>query len=405
MKHARLSPSSSARWLYCTASVQAIEDAIAAGIIQPDQSSRAADEGTFAHGISEDALLNGCVADGYLETPSECGRFVCDEDMSRYVQQYLDYVRGFMHEGTTVWIEEAWPLFYSEDENGYCDCAIYDPAEKRLHTFDLKYGMGFVSAENNSQFRIYAGCILDTVDSFMDIESVVCHVCQPRINNFGSEVLTDIELRGFMDTTRFTAGRIQSGEVEFCPGEKTCQWCPLSGMCKAQAEHALDVVQAEFDDLTVAPGELPLPDLKTLTSLEISHIFAHRKQLRAYLNSVEKLIPGMAERGDLPGHKRVQDWGYRSWSDEEAALKFMTGTLKIKKDDAAPRKIVSPAQLEKLVDTKNLSTRGANKLASLITRPEKVSVVPMSDEREALPTIADEFEVIETPNQTQTEEL
>jgi len=396
MKHARLSPSSSHRWANCTASVAAI-----AALNLPYQSSGAADDGTFSHTYHEHLLRNGQPAEWALGSTGKINgkEYVVDAERCQRLQASLDYIRPFITERAEVWLERAVNLFY-DDGNGYCDVSMYIPETKALHVFDYKDGWTFVPVQGNEQFRIYAACLYEElIEEFYEIESIHCHVCQPRVNNFACETLTPDELTDFMGFIQ-TQAKIITETPELCTfvaSEKACTWCDLGrlGQCKAQAEQAADLIQLEFDDLTT-PEPVQTLNPGQMTPIEIAHIYRNIGTVQTFIKQMTARAQELTEAGELPGFKRVQSFGNRKWTDDDEAIKFMKGTLKLKRDQMFPPKPVTPPQLEKIVDFKTLSTRAANRLSELITRPESSIIVPMTDKRDALPIIADEFEAIET---------
>ena len=76
--HARLSPSSAARWLACPGSVVANENL-------PDTSSSYAEEGRRAHEIAESCLKNNVDPMEYADTN--------DAHMAEPIAAYVNYVR------------------------------------------------------------------------------------------------------------------------------------------------------------------------------------------------------------------------------------------------------------------------------------------------------------------------
>ena len=84
------------------------------------------------------------------------------------------------------------------------------------------------------------------------------------------------------------------------------------------------------------------------------------------------------------GFKLVEGRSNRTWVDEEAALKLLNNHLTI--DELRPRAdLISPAQAEKALKGRELSTKFENKLQGLITRPEGTpTLAPEDDKRPAI---------------------
>lgn len=92
MAHATLSPSGAVRWMTCPGSVALTKD-------MADTSSKYADEGTDAHELAALCLETNTNAGAYLGRVLTEGHTV-DDDMARYVQQYVNYVRDLGFGGT-----------------------------------------------------------------------------------------------------------------------------------------------------------------------------------------------------------------------------------------------------------------------------------------------------------------
>jgi len=147
--HARLSPSSSERWINCPAS-----PAVAASY--PPSSSEFADEGTAAHTLASWCLEGDKDAAAFLgrliEVPSREGgqprRFEVDEEMAGYVQEYVDETREWLQfDGARLFVEQRLSIEHVTGEpgaTGTSDAVIVVP---RMVTCDivvrdLKYGQG-----------------------------------------------------------------------------------------------------------------------------------------------------------------------------------------------------------------------------------------------------------------------
>jgi hypothetical protein len=383
--HALLSPSASARWLNCPASVQAIKNLEETGQIEYN-SSAAADEGTTAHALAE-VYLNPLmwevpVSESLGEVCEETG-IAFDEQMCEHIETYRSYVKDYIDDndefGEDLHIEVRLPLFYSPEDGGTSDVCLYEQSTKTLHVIDLKYGMNVVEATDNTQLIIYGESARQHFKDEYDIEKIRCHIVQPRRNHFDDFTYTLSDLKSWRATIEAVARRINSGTAyenqEFKATEKGCHWCPLKGDCKAQADQLID--ELTFDEVL-----MPNHDLLSLNDL--AGILEKKSAIEEWLKSVHAIARTKIETGtDIPGYKLVATEKNRAWIDEEAAEKLLS--QKLKKDERFTSKLLSPTQAVTALKKQKLSSRYENLLNDLIHRPEgEPALVPESDKREAI---------------------
>jgi len=382
--HSLLAPSASARWLNCPASIEAVQKSIEVEYKESD----AAREGTAAHEFAEmflptpDADISEALDFGYV---AENG-IPIDSEMVKYLEVYRSYCYEHIHSFETMkkycFVEYAVPLFYRPEDNGTVDFISYMPDQKRLHIIDLKYGRGLVEAVDNTQLIIYVISALDEFEFMFDIESVEIHIGQPRRQNFDSQVLTLEELEEWREKITEVVSRIDSGEAykekEFGPSDKACQWCPLAGECRAQAEDIFKDLDMDLE-LSERSNVIQLAD--RLTPEDISKILGRQKEIESFLKKVHALATDMASRGEkVPGYKLVGTLTNRFWNDQEGVEKLLA--QKLKKDERYPSKFISPAQAEKLLGKLDISSRYKAKFEGFISRGEgKPALVPDSDIR------------------------
>lgn len=175
--HAPRSPSHSATWLNCPGSVEAEKPF-------PDETSEFALEGTAAHMLAEKYLRQGAYPGTYVGSKmhlDEVDRdWVVDEDMDRFVQQYVDYVRRLPGKALVerrVSMEHVVPGCW-----GTADALILH--DKLLTVVDLKYGRGVrVFAKDNTQMMLYALGAVAEFGFLYEIERCRLVIVQPRLGH------------------------------------------------------------------------------------------------------------------------------------------------------------------------------------------------------------------------------
>ena len=370
--HAVLSASASHRWLNCPPSVRLTERI-------PDNGSIYAAEGSEAHELCEFKLrqLLGMEAQNPLDTP--IGLQYYDGTMEDAATGYAAFVLELLEEirktcsDPIVMVEQK--LDYSrwvKDGYGTGDAVIV--ADGTLHVVDFKYGSGvLVSAEGNSQMRLYALGALDMFGELYDIDTVVTTIYQPRLASISTDTISKTDLLDWAENTlRPLADQAYKGEGDLNAGS-WCRFCKLRNTCRKRAEANLAMAQHDF--------KLP----PTLSDEEISFILDQLDDLTSWATDIREYALKAALSGThFDGWKLVEGRANRRYTDEAAVAQAVIDTG----HDPYERKLLGITAMEKLLGKKQFATL----LADLVERPQgKPTLVPASDKRPELTNAKNDF--------------
>lgn len=361
--HASLGASNAHRWLECSGSVKAEQGF-------ENKSSPFAYEGTCAHELSELALLHDKEPSDWIGKPLvENSEWIVDEDMAQHVTTYTDYVRNVSKGADDVSIEQR--VSYSDwVEGGFGTADAVVLKGDTIHVCDLKYGKGVqVDAENNPQGMLYALGAYAEFGFISDFKTVCISIVQPRLDHISEWSISVKDLLKWAEWVSQRAELALSDDAERNPGEKQCRFCKAKATCPALLKYTEDIIMADFDDL----DDLPSPD--KLSDDKLRCVLEAKSLIEGWLTSVEAVVRERLEEGkDFKGFKLVEGRSTRRWDDESEAEKALSELVG---DSAFTKKLVSPAQAEKLVKKADKT-----KLQALIVKPAgKATLVPESDKR------------------------
>lgn len=364
--HAILSASASHRWLKCLPSARW-------ELKFPDKTSAYAEEGTRAHALAEKTLKEFREG-GSPEVVSD------DAEMKEAIQSYVDTVVEKYTEArqaspdARLLIEQHLDFSkYVPEGFGTGDCLII--SDKILEVCDLKYGKGVeVSAQGNSQMRLYALGAIEAQEMFWSFDKVRMTIIQPRIGNISSEEMSVEDLKAWGAIAHQRALLAFDGKGQLTAGDH-CRFCRCRTVCRAYA----DYMTAPLKEAFKMPQELQ-PD-------EISEIVLKAKKIKNWLEDIETYALVQAMDGKkLPGLKLVAGRSVRKIINPDlAAGKLLEAGYK-------PEEIYKPQSLQTMTELKKLC--GAKKLESLLegnmeTTKRSPALVPESDKRPALETDPD----------------
>lgn len=196
--HAVLSASSAERWLNCTPSAR-IEEKL------PDTTSDAAKEGTLAHEIAElkarKTFIEPMTAKAFNTRLNKLKKHeLYQEEMEGYADLYVEYIQGVTlgyKSKPHIAIEARLDYSHIAPEGyGTGDCIII--GDNTLHVIDFKYGKGVpVSAEDNSQMKLYALGALKKYALLYQIDTVKLTIVQPRLDNISEWEISAWNLLGW----------------------------------------------------------------------------------------------------------------------------------------------------------------------------------------------------------------
>ena len=376
-QHAKLSPSSSARWITCPGSTRVIDEVFPDG--PPEETSIYAEEGTLAHEVAE--VEAGKRLD--VEVPEFNWRPEHDEDMYRYAQFYADVLEEIANRAV---VNKPLVLLEQRVDTGIdgvwgtSDAILV--VDGHLYVVDYKYGRGVqVASEDNTQMMCYGLGALRYIeevfgDALGDLDQITMVVVQPRTNTPVSEYTisrTDLE-DWAKNVAEPAAKQAANGDGPIVPSEEGCRWCPAAGACTVRAQFVTD---ADFGTpANSMTNEQLAENLEKLDEIE-----KWCKQVRAHAMHVSYV------KGEkIPGFKTVWKPGTRKIVDDEAAIKQLMAKG-FRKRDIARTSLQTFAVLDKLAGGKE---KLAKALGDQLTEGEgKVALVTDDDNRPTV-TKADE---------------
>lgn len=385
--HARLSPSSAARWSKCPGSVREAAK-------YPNISGAAAIDGTGSHLLLELCLQNNVRAEDYdmqiigVNHHDMPGGWMVDVERVRRVQMCLDYVTRRVGEltaqfpGTTITVEaegksDPGGMFGRDDWHGTADVTILvrDPHLGTclfVEIIDYKDGRGWVDVRSNEQLTSYLGGRLrpyvgsgpDKVRPF-NVLAVAggCRntVVQPKTKT--PVRYEDLTVSIAFDALIEMATAARATDDPNAPlvaddkgGKGYCTWCPHKNNCNAQAEKGLATVESMNTEV-INTGDHSLfeyigtavADPTTLTPAQLSELSSARPGLMAAFDKVDKEIVRRIEAGEhVPGKAMLPGNGKNVWNKEPDEIAKMLKGRRMKKDEIYPTKLISPAQVLKL---------------------------------------------------------
>lgn len=239
--HAKLSPSSSHRWLNCTKSFDLIESARV-----PEQAAGvAAEEGTLAHAVLENLMNQALGKVPAAEFKAERKRlaeatekllgYSAITEMEKFASGQVEFILDILRDDPNALVMIEQRVFVTEQCFGTADAIVVSGTT--MYVIDYKYGSGIpVNAVENPQLLLYGAGALRFWDLVYDIQDVELHIFQPRRRSHSEFRLSADELRSWVDTKVLPAiDQINTSSGSFCPSDKICQWCPANAVCSARA--------------------------------------------------------------------------------------------------------------------------------------------------------------------------
>jgi hypothetical protein len=394
MAHAKLSPSGAHRWMACSGSV-GLEAPF------PDSSSVYAAEGTVAHDVAAQCLIDDRDPASFIGDVMEVDgfTFTVDKAMADYVADYVKLVRD-LAKGKTLYAESKVPIDHltgEEGATGTSDAVIIDVADRNLSIVDLKYGMGVtVDATDNPQLMMYALGAFEMYNVLCDFDTVSMYIHMPRLNYVAECHMSTEDLLKFADDVRAAADKVRWEEPTFLPGEKQCRFCKAKATCPALRAEVTEIVggSATVDEF------LPdVPDMQTgdnYLSMAMAKVGLVEDWCKGVRAEVERrLLAGQT----VDGFKLVEGRkGNRKWSNE-AEVEALLKSFRMRQDEMYDMSLISPTKAEKMFKS---NPKRWEKVEALTTRSDgKPSVAFASDKRSEMTvqSVADDFrDLLKTAN-------
>jgi hypothetical protein len=392
-EHSPIGASGYHRWGKCPGSVSLSERAPK----RPD--SKYAKVGTAAHEVLERCYPDGDPWD-YLGKAMCNGVELAEEDIQA-VEDAMNLIKDECANGKwTVYKEVRFQLqALHPGLFGTCDICLMSEDFKKLKIIDYKHGSGvLVEAEENPQLLYYAlGAINELYDdvellggwgkAFREIE---IGIIQPRAYHVDGPYRKWSPAASKLD--EFAAELKRDADAALKPGAELvagdhCRFCPALSICPQITNHTTELAQADFS-VIASPT---LPKVEGMTAEQMERVMNFTPIIKEWLDEIHNRAYQMLERGEeVPGYKLVKKRSNRKWQDEEEAADMLS--LYVSEDDLYKKKMVSPAQAEKLLNKEQKKA-----IEPYIIKPESGNTIaPMHDKRAMVAGSANnDFAVIE----------
>lgn len=387
--HAKLSASGSKKWLTCMPSA-ALEDQF------PDEQSEFAEEGTFAHHLGEHRLQKKLKLPLDYKKPELIPGYDkwYTKDLSDHVDIYvniaMEHIKAAKAECPDALVLLEQKLDFSRwVPEGFGTGDVVIVADVFIQVIDLKFGKGIVvEAKDNSQMRLYGAGAYNEYNHLYDIDEVRMTICQPRVNNHDTEVITAAELLAWADEQVKPRADIAWAHleglpaIEYVPGEHCSSgFCRARFTCRARAEENLKMAQYEFK-----PADL-------LSVEEVGQILQTAGQLQKWAGEIQDWAREQAEQHHvrIPGWKLVEGRSNRVIADIDFAVRILNQNGYSDAIIYKPRQLLGISELEKVLGKKEFTAV----LGDVIAKPQgKPVLVPDTDKRPELDSPATDFQPV-----------
>lgn len=372
MSHARLSPSSAKRWMLCPA-------APSREALCPDTTSEVAMAGSNVHAMLESLVLDAPVELPYPDVPVPPELGVMADQCYAYALRRQKELKPAVLKAET----KVNPEMFTGRSDGKGTADIILCSNSVLEVIDLKTGGRYVDADD-PQFKIYAlGALAEYTDpktGKIPLPLIRLTVFQPKRPASPSQIERYIEitpeelLSWCMEQYIPKAAATDDPNAKGVPNDEACHFCKARHTCP-------DIVEAMFMSPVNTGSDLLLSNkaIADLTPEELAAFLDIAPLIKARIKDAEERAEAeLKDRHLIPGWKLVRGNKRREWEDE-ARVEEMCKELKIPPGKFAPRKILSPAQMQKL----GLKAEKWQQLQTLIVeKPGNLCLAPISDKRE-----------------------
>ena len=377
--HVKYAASAMARTILCSASV----GAIAALPASARQSGEAADRGTRIHKWYE-MYMTGAYSKDSKKAKGQDKEEAAIAAAAGLATKKIAAELGFP--AASLKSEKFFTLGSVHPEcGGTSDIHAVVPFGDLL-VVDLKAGQNYVDAEMNYQGLVYLASVYESLDPLTQFGIKNCHfvIVQPaQTAPYECRVqvwtITKEEMITLLQVIKKAVNEAETNP-QFRPGEH-CRdkYCDARTTCSAYIEWAnqksLGALAHAMEGTVLTP-----PDKATdpQWAARIASLLAAEPFITDLIKEAKKqaLQALTLDPNAVPGYGISTGVGHRKWTDEkavEAELKAM----KLKLDVYAPREILSPSQLEKVMAVKELP----EKLQALVIQPSTApSVKPVKQD-------------------------
>ena len=388
--HAKIGPSNAERWINCPGSVALSEKC------PPQAGNEYAVQGTVAHDLAEKLVSGKITVEQLMKMEGDivtCEGFdiEVDSEMIDGVIEYNDIIKRDIDDlerrGKRAQIHSLaeTKVTFDEDVWGTSDFLLFQKGFK-LIVYDFKYGKYAVEATENKQLGIYALAAMRTIagEAYDEIELVIV---QPRGRHaegserrwtaprkWLSQFAAEVE-KAVFETKQPDAKVVAGGHCKYCPAKAGCP------VMFGAAEEATQAAFSTVPSLVKEEAVLRLPDVRLMPLEKLALALEWEAAIDTWFGGIKDRVRDAMENGiEIPGWKLVEGRSNRRFTNEdEVIMRFapIMGEEKLHK----PRKLLSPAALEKVV--------GKGKLDDLTYKPEaKRAIARSTDPRFSAPTSA-----------------
>ena len=392
--HAKLSPSSSKRWITCPGSVRGI------AALGPDvrSTSSFAAEGTVAHEVHELAIAESKPAKDFIgrKFTADGFEFTVTEEMAEAVQESIDYINDRISQHTFEGFNCKVSLEVNSSlkalgipglDGGTADVIIevYNQANL-LHSveiIDYKHGKGVaVDVVDNTQALCYAAGVIMAND-LEDIKGGVrITISQPRAFHPGGNIrVWDVSkdyIDNWIDDILIPSAKATcEPNAKLVPDTEGCRFCPLAGNCSALYTLTQDVAMHDFE------GDRPV----TMSDEDRLNVMLHLALIRTFLSAVEVRV-----KDDIMGgsdayeehFKLVRKVSHRKFNGD--AMDELLSPLfnHLDNDQLYVEKPLAMGAIEKNLKASIGAEAAKDVMAEVTNKPEgELVVAPISDKRKA----------------------